>query len=117
MAGLSQKLVRGHKVIDKYSQQHQQKIIESHSKKYQGWSKTLTDQEINDLFWNNLVNLGWKIDKDVFVLTCSECDTPLKKISKRELESDSITITLDFSHMKLAEHKPKCKAIPESLSK
>lgn len=59
--------------------------------------RTLTDQEVNDLFWNTLIGLGWKLNTSKsgmrrIVFACPECemiidDLPYEGLQEKDARS------------------------------
>jgi hypothetical protein len=131
---------------DKYKQyqKHKEETIKEHQKRAKQWHqpelpfygntkeefyshvskkatpKALTDEEVNDLFWNHLVQVGWKFDtqpeyEDLFVLQCQKCEDRIWSVF-----ISGIGIMFTVEELKnptqwIKNHK--CKAIPEEQAK
>lgn len=83
-------------------------------------SRTLTEQEVNDLFWDQLLDLGWRLNEDngfkQIVFACPKCNLiidskPYQKITDRDvlqmLNKKALRAT------KVIHKNQPCKAIPE----
>ena len=87
---------------------------------YVSRKRYLTIEEVTELFWNGLVQVGWRWDENkegkvYLVLVCDKCDT---QIFSAQLETIGQTDSTDISIMKdpaglKAKHKALCKALPE----
>lgn len=54
----------------------------------------LTKTEFEDLFWNHLVKIGWKMQDDhVIALVCQECDSVLFSIAIKSIDQSPETKT------------------------
>jgi hypothetical protein len=90
-------------------------------------SKKMTDKQVEELFWDKLVNLGWRkteIFSDSkgsftqFVLVCQDCDKAMYSMMSHSMtheQAQSIT-NKDFVLEEIAKHKASvkgCQVIPE----
>ncbi len=95
-----------HEGYTKSRQDHYKKEMKSKSGEVS--FRKITDQEINDLFWNVLLHLGWKLHTDAsekrkIVLPCPDCDMVLDSrpylglstLDTKQMESkDAVSKTL-----------------------
>jgi hypothetical protein len=116
---------------DKYKQyqKHKEETIKEHKKRAEQWhqpelpfygetkeefyshiskkatSKVLTEQEVNDLFWNSLINLGWKLDqREVdgrrLIFACPKCNMILDDQPYKQLPASSAVSMINVKALK-----------------
>jgi hypothetical protein len=97
-----------------FDSEHKQKSKYDNNKGYHKEptkKRTLTPQELIDLFWDKLVPLGWKDDEQTYVLTCPDCDPILETVLKLEVILGKLSVSNPYLvTTKLKEHNPRCLA-------
>ena len=81
------------------------KKLKSHkqaNKKWQSTTKSYTKEELENIFWDKLVNLGWRFDDNRFVLICVKCDTLISEIAFDNMTPMAVT---NMSDTKIIKHK------------
>jgi hypothetical protein len=89
---------------------------------------TLSKDEVEKIFWNQLVNLGWR-KTDIFadskgpltqfVLVCEDCDKSLDSVMANSLTKRKVESMTSANEIgkRIMEHKASakgCKALPEA---
>ena len=78
--------------------------------------KALSEEDVTDLFWDHLVQVGWRFDNepghsDTLVLLCQKCEEILDRVYTNGVGSLRPVSSLK-NPKALSEHK--CKAIPKA---
>ena len=85
----------------------------AHKQSNQNWQKNTvhyTREELDQIFWDKLVNLGWRIGEDKFVLVCTECDDVLSEMNFTNVTQMAVVNMSSSSVVKKYLDRHKCQS-------
>lgn len=100
-----------------YAQRYQEHKL--NNKGWQEKTRHFTDDEIEELFWSQLVQLGWQFYKDEkgvksLVLACPECDSIRLSILYVQIDTYKFKSMSDESFIKDIRNAHQCQNRPKT---